>query len=210
MVQKSKRGRPRGYDPDAALAAARDAFWDEGYAATSLDDLSARMEMNRPSLYGAFGDKRSLYHLTLGRYREASRAGLTEGLSYDLPLREALQRVLRGALAVYLSGEKGARGCYMIGPALAEALNDLQVRGMLADGLDWLDELFAARIAFAKATGEIDASVEPAARGKLVTSMMHALAIRARAGKSQAELEAMIAATLDMICGRPEQATTSR
>ena len=105
MVQKSKRGRPRGYDPDAALAAARDAFWDEGYAATSLDDLSARMEMNRPSLYGAFGDKRALYHLTLGRYREASRAGLTERLSYDLPLREALQRVLRGALAVYLSAK---------------------------------------------------------------------------------------------------------
>src|SRR5262249_44247824 len=43
MVQKSPtpRGRPRAYDPDAALARAVDAFWDAGFAATSLDDLSA-------------------------------------------------------------------------------------------------------------------------------------------------------------------------
>ena len=63
MVQKEKvrRGRPRAYDPERALAQATAAFWDAGYSATSLDDLSAATGMNRPSLYGAFGDKHALY-----------------------------------------------------------------------------------------------------------------------------------------------------
>ena len=56
-----KRGRPRAYDPDAALKAARDVFWVKGYAATSLDDIAEATGMNRPSLYAAFGDKEAIY-----------------------------------------------------------------------------------------------------------------------------------------------------
>jgi hypothetical protein len=53
MVQKKsrapevRRGRPRQYDPDRALAKAAAAFWKNGYAATSLDDLAAATDMNR-------------------------------------------------------------------------------------------------------------------------------------------------------------------
>ena len=43
MVQKKvarTRGRPRAYDPDAALKGALDAFWRQGYSGTSLEVLS--------------------------------------------------------------------------------------------------------------------------------------------------------------------------
>ena len=69
MVQKTahdasktfspRRGRPRAFEPETALNQAMDVFWKDGFAATSLDDLSAATGLNRPSLYGAFGDKRS-------------------------------------------------------------------------------------------------------------------------------------------------------
>jgi AcrR family transcriptional regulator len=67
MVQKEtkRRGRPPAYVPEVALARATDAFWSAGYAATSLDELAAATGMNRPSLYGAFGDKHDLYLKTL-------------------------------------------------------------------------------------------------------------------------------------------------
>src|SRR5436309_16099350 len=112
MVQKAKprRGRPRSYDPDRALAQATAAFWDAGYAATSLDDLSAATGMNRPSLYGAFGDKKALYYATLERYRAAARAAVAKALDPNQTLRRALGRFYDAALAIYLSGEHGARG----------------------------------------------------------------------------------------------------
>src|SRR5262249_49612858 len=71
MVQNSDarpRGRPRAFDPQTALQRAREAFWDRGFAGTSLDDLSERTGMNRPSLYAAFGDKQELYLETLRGY----------------------------------------------------------------------------------------------------------------------------------------------
>ena len=76
MVQTAERarGRPRDYDPEIALTRAMDLFWASGYAATSLDDLSSAMGMNRPSIYAAFGDKEALYRLAFDHYRSRARA----------------------------------------------------------------------------------------------------------------------------------------
>ena len=94
MVQKSKakRGRPRAYDPEVALGNALAAFWDGGYAATSLDDLSAATGLNRPSLYGAFGDKRALYIQAYRRYREHVRETFAPLFAEKAPLRLPLSR----------------------------------------------------------------------------------------------------------------------
>src|SRR3954468_12723366 len=81
-----RRGRPRAYEPEVALARALDAFWKEGFAATSLDDLSAAIGMNRPSLYGAFGDKRELYIKSYESYRKRARDRMGEVFSLDIKL----------------------------------------------------------------------------------------------------------------------------
>src|SRR5271157_5714 len=100
-----RRGRPRAFEPDAALARAMDVFWREGFAATSLDELSAATGLNRPSLYGAFGDKRALYIQAYRHYREHVRDTFAPLLSTDAPIREKLKRILITALDLYLSGE---------------------------------------------------------------------------------------------------------
>ena len=44
-------GRPKGYDRDDVVVAARDLFWERGYEATSISDLEQRTGLNRSSLY---------------------------------------------------------------------------------------------------------------------------------------------------------------
>jgi len=151
MVQKSeakpagakpagaKRGRPRAYDPQTALARAREAFWDSGFAATSLDELSAATGMNRPSLYGAFGDKRALYGQALDGYQSASRAAMRRALDPSRSLAEGLNAVCAEALSLYYSAAP-ARGCFMIGTALTEAVRDAELRSALSDGLQGFEE----------------------------------------------------------------------
>src|SRR6266704_1320250 len=98
-----RRGRPRAYEPEIALARALDVFWKDGFAATSLDDLSAATGMNRPSLYGAFGDKRELYKKSYERYRNRARVRMGEVFAADMPLRPRLLRIYGIALDMYLS-----------------------------------------------------------------------------------------------------------
>src|SRR5262245_65627375 len=90
-----KRGRPRSYDPGVALARATEAFWHAGFAATSLDDLCEATGMNRPSLYGASGDKRALYLRALERYTQNGRRAMDEALAYGRPIAEPLARSYR-------------------------------------------------------------------------------------------------------------------
>jgi TetR/AcrR family transcriptional regulator, copper-responsive repressor len=207
MVQKGSqpeprpRGRPRAYNPEAALQRATESFWRAGYSATSLDDLSAATGMNRPSLYGAFGDKRELYLAALARYWEISRGAMQDALAYDRPLRDALRRLYRKALAGYFGGKDGARGCFAIGTATTEALRDAKIRVLLAEGFQMIDDAFAARIRFARDHGDLPNGADPATLAMLASATLHTLAIRSRAGAARSRLEAMADATVEVICG---------
>jgi AcrR family transcriptional regulator len=214
MVQKSssasegtaKRGRPRAYDPATALARATAAFWDAGFAATSLDDLAAATGMNRPSLYGAFGDKHALYRAAFDRYVAAGDAAMADALADTRPLREGLRAVYAGALALYYSGdpssEKGAaRGCFMIGTTLTEAAADPELRTALRDALRGFDRALAARFRVAHERGELAPDADPAALAMLASGFLYFLAIRSRAGEPRAALAAAADAAVAALCG---------
>lgn len=213
MVQKSKkppqakivagakrsRGRPRAYDPEAALARAADVFWNKGYDGTSLDDLAAATGMNRPSLYAAFGDKRALYLKTLERYRDEARRVSLALLADAPPLRVYLARFYKAALDLYLSGS--ARGCYTIGTAATQSAIDPGVRAFVAESIRGTDAFLAQVIGQARDRGEIARGADPQALAQMATAALHTMAVRARAGAARDELDAFAQAAVDTLCG---------
>jgi AcrR family transcriptional regulator len=209
MVQKGKnakaepkrRGRPRAYDPETALARAAAVFWKAGYAGTSLEDLSEATGMNRPSLYAAFGDKRDLYLKTLDYYVDESRALTRTALAGDPSLRVFLKRFYDGALDLYFGD--GPRGCYTIGTAATVAAVDDEVRAFLADRMRGADDFLKGQIEKAKGRGEIPGDADPAALAYLATATLHTLAIRSRAGIARKELNALVDAAIKVICAPP-------
>src|ERR1700747_3313280 len=142
-AEPRRRGRPRAYEPEVALAKALDLFRKDGFAATSLDDLSVATGMNRPSLYGAFGDKRELYIKSYQRYRDDARAAMVGLFRDEMPIRKRLERIYAIALDIYLGGES-PRGCFTVMTAASEAVSDPEIRGMVLEGFSELDKAFAA------------------------------------------------------------------
>jgi TetR/AcrR family transcriptional regulator, copper-responsive repressor len=206
MVQKSKkqpaktdapaapkrRGRPRAYQPEIALGKALDLFRKDGFAATSLDDLSAATGMNRPSLYAAFGDKRELYIKSYARYRADARAAMIDIFRDELPIRERLARIYAVALDIYLSGEAGPRGCFTVMTAASEAVADSDIRAMVLEGFSELDKAFAACFRLAREKRELPETADPAVLAQLASATIHTIAIRARARVPRKELEAIV------------------
>jgi AcrR family transcriptional regulator len=198
---RSRRGRPRAYDAETALAQARDAFWETGYATTSLDELAGATGMNRPSLYAAFGDKHALYESVLRRYGDAGLAAMEEALAPERPLREGLRRVYAKALAMYFPKDKRARGCFMIGTAVTEAVADPQIKGALSEGLIAFDRAFEKRFREARDAGELPSGTNPAMLGRLASAFLYFLAVRSRSGESRKSLEAFADAAVALLCG---------
>ncbi|HTJ64619.1 MAG TPA: TetR/AcrR family transcriptional regulator [Alphaproteobacteria bacterium] len=208
MVQKKidteskPRGRPRAYDPQTALRRATDTFWRAGYSATSLDEIAAATGMNRPSLYAAFGDKHALYLEALAAYWQMSLAATREALAGDHPLDQALMRAYEAALSIYFSDDSSPRGCFVIGTAVTEALEDVEIRNSLAAGFRAMDADFEARFRIAREKGELKADADPAALAMLASATMQTIAIRARAGVPRAELRALARNAVTVICGQ--------
>ncbi|WP_027532413.1 TetR/AcrR family transcriptional regulator [Bradyrhizobium sp. WSM3983] len=200
-AEPKRRGRPRAYEPDVALGKALDLFRRQGFAATSLDDLSEATGMNRPSLYGAFGDKRELYIKSYQRYREDARARMVDIFRQEMPVRQRLERIYAAALDIYLSGETGPRGCFTVVTAASEAVGDPEIRAMVLEGLADLDKAFASCFRRAKEKGELPESADPAALAQLASATVHTIAIRSRARVSRKDLEAIVKGAIDVMVG---------
>ena len=198
-VAPKRRGRPRGYQPEIALGKALDLFRKDGFAATSLDDLSAATGMNRPSLYGAFGDKRELYIKSYARYRADARAAMIDIFSDELPIRRRLERIFAVALDIYLSGDAGPRGCFTVMTAASEAVSDPEIRAMVLEGLSELDKAFTACFRLAKENGELPQTADPVVLARLASATIHSIAVRARARVPRKELEAIVKGAIDVM-----------
>jgi TetR/AcrR family transcriptional regulator, copper-responsive repressor len=193
MVQNEQmpkaRGRPRAYDAELALQRATEAFWKTGYAGTSLDDLAAAMSMNRPSMYAAFGDKRSLYLKALNRYWDRALNAMEQILQRDKPLAETLYHLYELALGLYFPSKGRSRGCFGIGTALTEAVEDPLIREAFADGLRRIHAGFESCIVRAKSEGELSANADVETLAGLASAVLSSLAIRSRAGMPRESLE---------------------
>ncbi len=202
MKSEKKQGRPRVFDAKTVIGQAQEVFWDRGFSAASLDNLSAATKLNRPSLYGAFGDKEDLYLDTLEGYREDSLDILFKALNPALPLRENLANIYAEALKIYLHGETAARGCFLISTATAEAIQHDRVREVLRRSLNEFDGAIKERMELAVERGELPVDADAATLAKLASAVMHSLAVRARAGDTRETLEAIARSGVDFICGR--------
>jgi TetR/AcrR family transcriptional regulator, copper-responsive repressor len=211
MVQKAaptlaepapkRRGRPRAFEPETALTRAMDVFWQDGFAATSLDDLSAATGLNRPSLYGAFGDKRALYLQAYRQYRKRVNEEFAPLFQARAPLRAKLRRILIAALELYLSGEEGPRGCFTVLTTSSDAVADPEVRALVAEAIDSTDRAFGRLFADARAAGELPAGADPRALARLASATIHTLSIRARARIPKAQILLVIDGAVTTICG---------
>ena len=200
-VAPRRRGRPRAFEPDAALTQAMDVFWKDGFAATSLDDVSAATGLNRPSLYGAFGDKRALYLLAYGQYRKHVNEAFAPLFAAREPLRVKLRRILIAALDLYLSGEEGPRGCFTVLTASSDAIADPEIGSIVAEAIEATDRAFGRLFAGARATGELEADADARRLARIASATIHTLSIRARARIPRAELLPIVDDALATICG---------
>lgn len=116
-------GRPREFDMDVALNAVMLQFWEHGYHATSLTDLTTATGLHRGSLYSAFGDKHRLFLAALQRYSRLNLASLDADLQAEPSPLAGIRRYLQHQAAQATAG----RGCLISNTTLELLPGDQEV-----------------------------------------------------------------------------------
>ncbi|KTE16772.1 TetR/AcrR family transcriptional regulator [Sphingopyxis sp. H115] len=107
------RGRPRRFDPEAAVATAQRLFHARGYDAVSVADVTDALGINPPSFYAAFGSKVGLYQRVLDHWTDTEAIPLADILRADVPVATALAAMLEDAARRYAS-DPAAGGCLVL------------------------------------------------------------------------------------------------
>ncbi|MGV9723785.1 TetR/AcrR family transcriptional regulator [Nocardia beijingensis] len=185
-MSTTTRGRPRSFDRDAALDKAMRLFWARGYEATSIGDLTAAMGIGAPSLYAAFGDKKTLFAEVVANFGARYGGFAARALAEEKTAEAAVRRILREAATEYTRPDC-PHGCLVISagvnttsPEIADLLREMRNRNI---------DTFAARIQADIDAGLLPSHLDARTLARYVGTVMQGMSQAARDGASRDELQ---------------------
>ncbi|GAB3298597.1 TetR family transcriptional regulator [Epidermidibacterium keratini] len=186
----STRGRPRGFDRDAALLTATRLFWARGYDGTSLSDLTAAMGISPSSFYAAFGDKKSLFAETVQGYMQRYTAIYIEAVRSPTA-REAAERILRDSVDEF-TDENRPMSCLVVSAAIQGGSETIDVRRTLEEHQRALETVLAERIEQDKVSGALDNGLDTAVLTGWVRTVWEGLSNQSNAGVAREQLQEIV------------------
>jgi TetR/AcrR family transcriptional regulator, transcriptional repressor for nem operon len=178
-------GRPRAFDEQAVIHAARDIFSERGPELTSIVDLEQRTGLDRSSLYNAFGSKQGLFEAALRNYlEEGIEARLTNLRQPTAGLATVVTFFIGMAQTLRADRARAERGCLMVNAVAELGAHDPRTASAAAYR-DTFRSAFLTALRQAAARGEIPVRrIEP--RAKLLTSLTMGLFVTARINPADA------------------------
>ncbi|KQV34179.1 TetR family transcriptional regulator [Rhizobium sp. Root73] len=184
----SQRGRPRTFDSDAALRRAMLVFWEKGYEATSMADLTAAMQIGAPSLYAAFGNKADLFAAALKTYKAEIGLEIWNALSKAVTARQAFADFLQQTALAYAQPDT-PRGCMIALGVLNGDTDAVSTCELLRHCRLENATLLRARLEEGVRDGEIAPTADCQKIADFYATVQHGMSITARDGATLASLQ---------------------
>jgi TetR/AcrR family transcriptional repressor of nem operon len=183
--------RPKEFDQELALRKAIHLFSQQGFAATSTDQLMRIMDIGRQSMYDTFGDKRALFLRALELY-------VTErvhSIGVELNREGSALSAVRNALVSFaerkdLSSSEGCMGLNAIGEF---GQRDADVTRITRNAARIQHQNLMKVFTRAKIQGEVDDDADLESMANFFESTLAGIRMAAKAGKSRQALRKVAA-----------------
>lgn len=185
------------FDEAAAVLSAAHAFWEKGFAGTSLSDLEVATGLGRSSLYNAFGSKEALYERALESYAD----------TYARPILKALEQSdIRVAIGDFFSLAVQALLDVSTPPGCLAAMACLETGGTEGPGakftafqLKVIGNALRAALERSVASGQLADKTDTAALALTYTALLRGLASLHKGGQGARELQSIVRTSVDML-----------
>jgi TetR/AcrR family transcriptional regulator, transcriptional repressor for nem operon len=189
--------RPAKFDREEVLDKAMLLFWRKGYEATLLDDLTREMGINRPSLYNTFGDKDALYLESLTRYGEIHGGKMLATLERAHSIQQGFRDIFADLIDESTQG--CCRGCMIVNNTVEQCSVSESANSFAKETDEASKRAFATAIRRAQQEGALAPTRDPDALAVYLYSAIQGLQLRAKAGDSKRELEAVAELSLTVL-----------
>lgn len=186
-----KRGRPLSFDRAVALEQAMLTFWQHGFEATSIQDLTKAMHITAPSLYAAFGDKQQLFLECIDWYERTDPEPTAVIFAQAATARAAIERWLNIA-ALKLTQPNKPNGCMLVTAATNCTAQSSCLQDVLTTKRNNTSQLIQARLRQGQQDGDVSADIDIKQLADFYNTVVHGLTIQALDGANRTTLQAIV------------------
>jgi len=190
--------RTREFDEGQVLEAAMQLFWEKGYEATSLSDLTSRMGIQRPSIYSTFGDKKELFEAALRRYTTSRASDIRSRLQKYPSVKEAFSIFFADIITEEYE-EDLSKGCFCINTMVELAPHDEKFEVLTREHQMYLAVIFQETIERGIQTGELDANTDAKSLAQALIVALIGLTVMMKSRPQRSFVDNAIAATLTLL-----------
>jgi len=190
--------RTREFDEEKVLEAAMQLFWEKGYEATSLSDLTARMGIQRPSIYSTFGDKKELFEAALRRYTTSRAADIRARLQNHTSVKKAFAIFFEEVIAAEYTKDL-SNGCFCINTMVELAPHDERFEILTREHQLYLAVIFQETIERGIQSGELEKDTDAKYLAQALIVALIGLTVMMKSQPQKSFVDNAIATTLTLL-----------
>jgi AcrR family transcriptional regulator len=183
---KRPPGRPKGFIPDEALDHAVEMFWEHGYEGVDVERIARAVNVTKPALYRAFGDKSTLLLKAVERYATTYMGSMMATFHAEPDIHKAVTAFCEAIVNNASSEARG--GCMMAAAAMGQSERVTEIRSYVAKGLTASADIFAKRFEKEMKAGRLTRTPSAKVRGRALVDLMQGVQVRAKAGIAREQL----------------------
>ncbi|AKR12781.1 TPA: TetR/AcrR family transcriptional regulator [Bacillus thuringiensis] len=190
--------RTREFDEDQVLDAAMQLFWEKGYEATSLSDLTSRMGIQRPSIYSTFGDKKELFEAALRRYTMSRASDIRNKLQSHSSVKESFSIFFADVVNEEYAGDL-SKGCFCINTMVELAPHDERFEILTREHQMYLAVIFQETIERGIQSGELEGNTDAKSLAQALIVALIGLTVMMKSRPQRTFVDNVIATTLTLL-----------
>ena len=110
---KVSRGRPKTLNRDHIIDVAMRAYWQEGAAGVSVNEICRKANVSKPGLYREFKNEDGLMQAVLVAYQNQMLTPILQSLTTDAPFRQTLENLVSFVTQVQ-DNQAFPKGCLLV------------------------------------------------------------------------------------------------
>ncbi len=188
----------KSFELDEATEKAMTLFWNKGYEATSMADLTKAMEINKGSLYNAFGGKNDLFKRALLQYdRDVTHQTLAKVENLNDP--QCALETLFDNIIDDCKNDPDHKGCFIVNTALEMPHHDPEIQKIVQDSLAGTETFFIRITKRGQDLGMFPKSINAEQVGSALLGYMIALRVLSRGAYTKNGLNNIRAEALNLV-----------
>lgn len=190
--------RPRAFNENLALNSAMFLFWQQGYEATSMKDIESVTGLRPSSIYNTFGNKNTLFSLTLEHYHQKV---LLLRINSFLVDGDVLAGITQFFTTCFENIEKkeSPSACFLVNTSCELGSKFPNIHKQLVAADENLKNAFESCIERGQASGQLPKTYQPGAMARHLLSILQGLLILSKIKPDKTYLNNAIKQTMSLL-----------